>query len=89
MDKVKHPLGSSINANKHPYAKNDFEGTEEVRRLVNITRASKKTLPLMNKADFTSFCEVKQFLETEYSSVKDTGAALRSFIDGWLEDQIK
>ena len=90
MDKMKSAIGSSINANRHPYAKNDFKGTAEVRRLVAKTIPSKKTLPLMDNKDFYAFCQVKSILLEQPSLTSDSYSnAMRAFMDGWLEEQSK
>ena len=90
MNKLKSPVGSSINANRHPYAKNDFEGTDKTQLALANIKGPGNSLPLMSNEDFYAFCTVRRILlEQPYLSTESYSKAMRIFMDGWLEEQLK
>ena len=88
MDKTIRPLGSSTNANKHPYAKNDFEGTDKTQEALAKIKEPGNSLPLMSNEDYYSFCLVRRILlEQPYLSTDSYSSAMRNYMKGWLANQ--
>ena len=52
-------LGSSINANKHPYAKNNFKGDAFCKAISLQLNKESQTKPLMTEDEWYEFCMTK------------------------------